>query len=248
MASEPLPPGAGFAGRRIVRVLGRGRAGTTYVALSTAGMPVVLRVFPGAGRPEVTGALIREQERVEAFRHPNIAPVLDAGVEDGAFYVVRPFVPGASLVSARIPPGGGLSLLSTVAEAIGAAHEAGLVHGSLRPENVVLAGAGGPMVVDLGALTSTRPAEEWRGLTAPEVEGGAAPTAAADVYGLAAMALRIASPDHPELARRWRTRFAFGRALAAEPAERPPIEAIGASLRRLAHDAGPTALRRQSPR
>jgi serine/threonine protein kinase len=236
MASEPPAIGATFAGYRIVRLLGRGRAGATYVALSAAGVPVVLRVLPDAG-PDVADALLREQRRAVAVRHPNIAPVLDAGVEDGAFYVVRPFVPGPSLAVASVGPLHRLRLLSTVAEAVGAAHEQGLVHGSLRPENILLAGEAWPMVVDFGALTSTRPALERRDLTAPEVEHGAEPTAAADVYGLGAMARGALPPPPRAMAYRRRPQTGLWHSISEEPAERPPMRLLEQYLR-LASDLG----------
>lgn len=220
---EPLHPSASFAGYRIVRPLGRGHAGATYLAASRAGTAVVLRVFPRPGTLADARALLEEQERIAGFRHPFAVPVLDAGFEDDTFYVVREFVEGLLLRDVPTSRNLHLPLLAASAEAVEAAHEHGIVHGSLGPTNLIAVGPRQVRVVDFGALTSVQGSAAAE---APEVVEGVAPTTAADVYGLAALA-REANV---------RGTFLFrvpSRALSPNPRERPPIAVVADQLARL---------------
>jgi serine/threonine protein kinase len=219
-----LRPGALFGSYRVTRILGSGRSGATYLAMTPAGAPVVLRVFPRPGSPEAARALVKEQEQLEDVRHPYVARVLDAGLEGESFYVVRDFVPGQSLAEQLgWPPQRMAYLLASVTDAVRAVHAAGLVHGSLRPENVLVASGEVPVLVDFGALASTDPVVPQT-FTSPEVLRGDRPTPAADVYALGAIA-RWALPS-----RRRYTAQVWNRALERDPLGRPSLDDVRASL------------------
>ncbi len=85
----------------------------------------------------------REAETVAALRHPHIMPIYDLGEAEGIAYIVMPFIRGESL-SARLDRDGRLpaeqarSILLQAADALASAHEAGVVHRDVKPDNIML--------------------------------------------------------------------------------------------------------------
>ncbi len=132
---------------------------------TTLGRKVVIKVLP----PEVAAAvsLDRFKQEIEVaskLQHPNIVPVLTSGATEGLPYYTMPLVEGQSL-QARIAKYGALPIrdavriLRDVLSALAYAHEHGLVHRDMKPDNVVL-GKSGWQVTDFGiamALSAAAP-------------------------------------------------------------------------------------------
>jgi eukaryotic-like serine/threonine-protein kinase len=110
-------------------------------------------------RPDLAASLgrnrfLREIEIAASLRHPNIVPVYDSGDANGMLYFVMPYEEGPSL-RARLDREGALSVtqcvsvLRDVARALGYAHEHGVVHRDVKPDNVMVSG-GAAVVTDFG--------------------------------------------------------------------------------------------------
>lgn len=140
----------------------------------------------------------REARAAAALSHPNVVSVFDWGeTEDGA-YLVLELIEGMSLrdvlqVRGRVTPSEALALLGPAAGGLAAAHEAGLVHRDVKPENLLLRPDGVVKVTDFGlaraaaATTSTFGPDTMVGsphYVAPEAISGGVVDARADVYGL----------------------------------------------------------------
>ncbi len=142
---------------RVERELGRGGCATVYLAedLERGGLVAVKVV-----RPELAYALGAERFRQEValtagLRHPGIIRVLDVGAEGDALFLVMPYVEGGTL-RRRLEAERQLAVEEVVllgralADALGHAHENGLVHRDVKPENVLLRPDGSPVLTDFG--------------------------------------------------------------------------------------------------
>jgi Tol biopolymer transport system component len=154
-------PAAGFpevlADRyRLSREIGRGGMATVYLARDLRhGRDVAVKVVS----PMLASALggdrfLREIEIVANLRHPHIVPLFDSGTAGGAPYYVMPFETGLSLRQrlARdgpLPIDDAVTILRDVSDALAHAHEHGIVHRDIKPDNVMLSGRHG-MVTDFG--------------------------------------------------------------------------------------------------
>ncbi|GIH90465.1 protein kinase [Planobispora siamensis] len=188
------PIGPGDPGRvaeyEIVGRLGE----AVYLGRSPAGGRVVVRLLPADLDQERFLAAAGPLREISAFC---TAEVLDTGVADGRPYIVSEYIDGPNLQEA-VASGGTLRGAALHRLAVGmmtalvAVHQAGMIHGDIRPDNVVL-GPDGPRVINFGvarALSATEAADTRRvgvpAFTAPEVLRGADPAPAADLFGWAA--------------------------------------------------------------
>ena len=97
---------------------------------------------------------LREIEIAARLRHPNIVPLYDSGEVDGSLFFVMPYEEGQSLrerlrQDGALPITDALSVLRDVARALCYAHEHGVVHRDIKPDNVMLSG-GAAVVTDFG--------------------------------------------------------------------------------------------------
>ena len=87
----------------------------------------------------------REAETVAALRHPHIVPIYDVGEADGIGYIMMPYIQGESLRALLLREGPrpireATRILIEASDALGAAHEAGVIHRDIKPENIMLEG------------------------------------------------------------------------------------------------------------
>ena len=150
---KKLGPGAMVGGYRIERRLGQGGAGTVYAAEEpTIKKRVAIKVLRQALADDEGMALrfAREARAVNEIRHPGIIDVFAHGtLDDGRPYLVMSLLEGDSLRDAlqrgrREEPAEAWRITREIAEALAAAHAAGVVHRDLKPDNVFLERLGGP--------------------------------------------------------------------------------------------------------
>ena len=205
---------------RLVRPVGTGGMGAVFeVEDARLGRRVALKIvdvpLDGEGPAE---ALLGEAKVLAGLEHPGLVPVHDAGrLADGrAFYAMK-LVRGERLDAhlARVPLlAERLRLFLRVCEPVAFAHARGILHGDLKPSNVMVGPFGEVLVLDWGLAralapeggeAAPAPATGTPGFMAPEQASGDAVDARADVFGLGALldaALRVepASPRPKALA------------------------------------------------
>jgi WD40 repeat protein len=156
----PIPaPGDAPAvpGYELLGTLGRGGMGVVYRARHLRLNRVVALKMILAGRQAGEGErarFLREAEAAARLEHPNIVPIHEVGEHDGLPFFSMEYCPGGSLAQklagTPLPPRQAAALVETLARAMHAAHEAGVVHRDLKPANVLLTADGTPKVTDFG--------------------------------------------------------------------------------------------------
>ena len=142
------------------REIGRGGMGIVYKAKDRRlKRPVAVKLLPPelAFRSEIRSRFLKEAETAAQLSHPNIVPIYSVDERDGLVYFVMAFVDGENL-AARLHSQGRLDatesrrILKEVAEALAYAHERGVVHRDIKPDNILLCADddGRVMVTDFG--------------------------------------------------------------------------------------------------
>jgi eukaryotic-like serine/threonine-protein kinase len=113
-----------------------------------------------------TERFLREIEVLAKFQHPHILTLIDSGAIEGVPYYVMPFVEGQSLKDrlereGRLPIEDAVVIACEVADALGAAHDRGVVHRDMKPGNVLLSG-GHAIVADFGIAAAVDEAQVGR--------------------------------------------------------------------------------------
>lgn len=202
-----MKPGSQIGPYLLERELGRGGAGVVYLARDprTGGSVAIKTLLAGgAARPARQERFRREGAALARLRHPNVIRIRDVGATDQVAYLVMDFVEGATSLAERIKLHGPLDedvavdLVAKLASAVAHAHRQGVLHRDLKPDNVLLAPDGEPLLVDFGlakdlsesdALTATGSTMGTPAYWAPEQARGKTDLIGprTDVYGLGAV-------------------------------------------------------------
>jgi len=205
---------AGRYGYQVIGEIGRGPRSTVYHALSgPLRQPVALKVFAAGicSREEWEARFQRAAEARAPLSHPSIVPIHGAGWWDNAPYLALEYVPQGSLSSKL---GGrpysiaqALRLVQQLTEIVGYLHRQGVIHGNLKPGNVLLAADGIPRVVDFhstgGWFQGSLPAGDQEpsgiGYLAPEQirDLTAELRPHTDIYGLGAIFYELLTDQPP---------------------------------------------------
>jgi eukaryotic-like serine/threonine-protein kinase len=142
------------------REIGRGGMGIVYKARDKRlKRPVAVKLLPPelAFRGEIRSRFLKEAETAAQLSHPNIVPIYSVDERDGLVYFVMAFVDGENLgarlhAQGRLDPTETRRIMKEVAEALAYAHERGVVHRDIKPDNILLCSDddGRVMVTDFG--------------------------------------------------------------------------------------------------
>lgn len=210
----PAPEARTVAGRyHLLREIGRGGMGSVWLARDGLLHRTVaikrIGLLPGGASPDLQRAE-REARLAAMLNHPHVVAVFDLVTDSGQQWLVMEYVEGrtlAGLVTAEGP----LStqrlrpILLQAAEALVAAHAAGIVHRDVKPSNILLSSDGQVKLTDFGiaratadaTLTQTGMVTGSPAYLAPEVATGATATAESDVWSLGATAFHALSGRPP---------------------------------------------------
>lgn len=150
-----------IAGCRIDSVIGAGGAATVYKGHHlTLDIPVAVKILREVERDRSSDKVerfVREARAIARIQHPNVVSVMNAGEESGYRFLVMPYVPGRSLGDI-LKATGSLALndfiwvFLHVCRALSAAHRRSIVHGDVKPENILISRGGTAMLADFGLV------------------------------------------------------------------------------------------------
>ncbi|MBN1122865.1 MAG: serine/threonine protein kinase [Anaerolineae bacterium] len=194
-------------------VIGQGGMGCVYHAYQpSVERDVVIKVItaPFAGHPAFLQRFEIEARANARLQHPHILPIYDSGVDDGRPYLVMAFLPGGTLTRRIASRPGGIPLKEVVrvtaqmASALDYAHQAGVVHRDIKPDNVLFDMQGNAYLADFGIAlfmqnvgrSAAKPVGTGAYM-APEVAlgGGAGP--ASDIFSLGVLVFEMLTGRRP---------------------------------------------------
>ena len=159
-----LSPGDRLGPYEIVSLVGAGGMGEVYKATDARlRRTIAIKVLPrcDAADSERRKRLLREARAVSALNHPHIVAIYDVGAANGLDFLVMEFVAGQSLDRIIKPLGlplpQALSYAAAIADALAAAHGAGIVHRDIKPGNVIAGGSDQLKVLDFGVAKLAAP-------------------------------------------------------------------------------------------
>jgi hypothetical protein len=260
--------GALIAGRyRVEAEIGSGGMGIVWRARDEMlGRRVAVKRAHPAADARRLGALAREARLAGGVQHPNVVTLYDMVEAEGVSWLVMEYVPARDLAGLLesdgvLPPDDVARIGCQLAGALAAVHEHGIVHGDVKPGNVLITGSGDAKLTDFGVaraiwadetLTDSGLVHGSPAFLAPEVARGADPLPASDVFSLGATLFAASEGVSPlgtgqsPLAMVWRAASghitrprmpgALGAALAAmlrpDPADRPDAAGAKALIER----------------
>jgi serine/threonine protein kinase len=232
---------------RITGRLGRGGMSTVFAAHDERlDREVAVKVLDVRSADAAAVRLAREAQILARLEHPGIVPVHDAGtLPDGRLYYAMKLVRGRRLDQVIAAPDA-LTIVGRVCDAVSFAHAQAIVHGDLKPENIMVGPFGEVLVMDWGVAAVVTGAAEGLvagtpGFMAPEQAAGKAVDVRADVYGLGALLEALSPPPLPK-----RLAAIVARAKDGDPARRyQTVAAMAADLARY-RDGAPVDAYRES--
>ena len=156
--------GTEIAGFRIESEIGRGGMGVVYLAHQEfPERRVALKLLSPylADDPAFRERFIRESNAAASTEHPHIVPVYEAGEADGHLYLAMRYVEGTDLGTLlererSLSPERASRICAEIADALGAAHERGLIHRDVKPGNILLDGRDHAYLTDFGLIRRTK--------------------------------------------------------------------------------------------
>ncbi len=203
-----------LAGRyRIERRLASGGMGTVHLAEDRRlGRKVALKLLEEelAADPDFVARFEREARAAAALSHPNIASVFDFGEDEGRPFIAMEYIAGRDLTrlldqQASLEPGRAVAIACSICDALAHAHSAGIVHGDVKPANVIIGDDGRVKLTDFGiararghtTLTAAGSVIGTGRYSAPEQVGGKAVGPETDLYSLGVVLFEMLTGSVP---------------------------------------------------
>jgi serine/threonine protein kinase len=173
--SSPLLPGTKLGRYEIRSLLGAGGMGEVYLALDTdLDRTVALKILPSvlAADLQRMRRFVQEAKAASGLNHQNIITIYEIGEIDSTRYIATEFVDGVTLrqriTQARLTLSEILDVAIQITSALSAAHEAGIVHRDIKPDNIMLRSRDGFVkVLDFGLVKLTEPLSASANAEAP---------------------------------------------------------------------------------
>ena len=160
--SEPISPNTTIGQYSIVSKIGEGGMGEVYRARDAKlGRDVAIKVLPASLSENIDRLNRFEQEAqaAGALNHPNILSIYHIGTHDGAPYIVSELLEGETLRD-RMAPGAlpqrkAIDYALQIAKGLAAAHDKGIVHRDIKPDNIFITDDGRVKILDFGLAKLT---------------------------------------------------------------------------------------------
>src|SRR6266699_7107709 len=164
--SDSISPNTTIAPYTIVSKIGEGGMGEVYRARDAKlGRDVAIKVLP-ASLSENADRLRRFEQEAQAagaLNHPNILSIYHIGTHEGAPYIVSELLEGETLrermAGGALPQRKAIDYGLQIAKGLAAAHEKGIVHRDIKPDNVFVTNDGRIKILDFGLAKLTGPAD-----------------------------------------------------------------------------------------
>ena len=159
LEKSELQPGQTISHYRVVRALGSGGMGSVFLAEDlTLLRKVALKVItiPTQLSDDERKSLLREAQSLAALNHPNIVSIYDLLEEDGKLILVMELVDGHPLntILGKVSTSHLIRIAQQLASALAAAHKAGMIHGDVKPTNILIDDETNVQLLDFGIARS----------------------------------------------------------------------------------------------
>ena len=158
---DVVAPAQAIGRFRVLGRVGAGGMGQVYAAYDPVlDRRVALKLLHAHRSEHDSAALVREAKTLARLSHPNVVAVHDVGVQDGLVFLAMEFVDGTTLKGWHRRPTKDLAetldVLVQAGRGLMAAHDAGIVHGDFKPQNVLIGRDGRVRVADFGVARIRR--------------------------------------------------------------------------------------------
>lgn len=217
--SAPIAIGSVLQGRfKLVESIGHGGMSVVYKAIDLRKVEarsndpyvaVKLLTVPSSGLGHSLALLQSEAQKLQSLPHPNIVRVIDCDRDGRTVFMTMEYLTGEPLKRRLqasdfkgLPAQEADRIVESIAAALDFAHRNGVIHGDLKPGNIIITDKGEVKVIDFGiARLMTRPQPTLAALTplyaSPEMLEQQGPDPRDDIYALACIAHEILTGQHP---------------------------------------------------
>ncbi len=194
---------------RITEFLGGDEAGLAFLANDqlAGGKKVLARVHFDSEMNEMLESILAEERiSLSHFSHPNVARFIDSGeLSNGCSFIISEYIDGLSIedilsIHGRVETSRAMRVVRQISAALNEAHQEGILHRDVRPENLVIDPDGGEVeqakLVNFGA-SNGEPNAENLAYKSPEVIDGRINTAVSDIFSLAVVSYEMLTGRMP---------------------------------------------------